>query len=69
MSLDKLQQTFINVLDKHAPMKHKNQAPFMNKFLQKAVMNRSRLKNKYLRSNATHVSICSEREKKNFINK
>ena len=54
MSLDKLQQTFINVLDKHAPMKHKytraNQAPFMNKFLQKAVMNRSRLKNKYLRN-------------------
>ena len=36
------------------PMKHKytraNQAPFMNKFLQKAVMNRSRLKNKYLRN-------------------
>ena len=54
MSLDKLQQTFIYVLDKHAPMKHKytraNQAPFMNKFLQKAVMNRSRLKNKYLRN-------------------
>ena len=55
MSLDKLQQTLINVLDKHAPMKHKytraNQAPFMNKFLQnKAVMNRSRLKNKYLRN-------------------
>ena len=54
MNLDKLQQTFINVLDKHALMKHKytraNQAPFMNKFLQKAVMNRSRLKNKYLRN-------------------
>ena len=46
MSLDKLQQTFINVLDKHAPMKYKytraNQAPFMNKFIQKVVMNRSR---------------------------
>ena len=46
--------SYRNVLDKHAPMKHKytraNQAPFMNKFLQKAVMNRSRLKNKYLRN-------------------
>ena len=54
MSLDKLQQTFMNVLDTHAPMKRKytraNQAPFMNKFLQKAVMNRPRLKNKYLRN-------------------
>ena len=39
MSLDKLQQTFINVLDKHAPMKDKytraNQAPFRINFFKK----------------------------------
>ena len=54
MSLDKLQQKFINVLEKHYPTKRKytraNQALFMNKLLQEAVMNSSRLKNKYLRN-------------------
>ena len=38
-------------LEKHAPMKKKivraNNAPFMNKVLSKAVMNRSRLRNKF----------------------
>ena len=44
---------FINLLNTHAPMKTKyiraNNAPFMNKVLSKAVMTRSRLRNKYLK--------------------
>ena len=40
------------VLEKHAPLKTKtirgNQAPFMNKRLSKAIMNKSRIRNKYL---------------------
>ena len=41
------------VLDKHAPLKMKklrgNQATFMTKELRKAIMDRSRFKNKYLK--------------------
>ena len=44
---------FRRVLDKHAPLKMKklrgNQAKFMTKELRKAIMDRSRLKNKYLK--------------------
>ena len=43
-----------NVLNRHAPLKGKytraNNSPFMNKKLSKAVMNRSRLRNKFLRN-------------------
>ena len=42
----------MEVLNKHAPMKLKyvraNNAPFMNKILSKAIMKRSRLRNKFL---------------------
>ena len=46
-------------LDKHAPMKEKyiraNNTPFMNKKLNKEIMNRSRLRNKLLKTpNATN---------------
>ena len=44
---------FINALNKHAPLKEKlvraNNAPYINKNLSKAIMNRSRLKNKFVR--------------------
>ena len=43
--------SFKNVLNKHAPMKSKSvrasNSPFMNKTLNKAIMTRSRLKNKF----------------------
>ena len=42
-----------NIIDKHAPLKEKkirgNDAPFMTKELRKAIMDRSRYKNKYLK--------------------
>ena len=44
---------FINTLHKHAPMKENfvraNSAPYINKNISKAIMNRSRLKNKFVR--------------------
>ena len=44
---------FIDILNKHAPMKQKylraNQGRFMRKDLHKAIMKRSRLRNKFLR--------------------
>ena len=48
---DTFENTFKETLDNHAPIKTKNvranNAPFMNKQLSKAIMNRSRLKNKF----------------------
>ena len=44
---------FLKLLNKHAPMKRKiiraNEAPFMNKDIKKSIMNRTRLRNKYLK--------------------
>ena len=44
---NELTMNFIKILDKHAPIKHKivrgNNADFMNKELQKAIMKRSRI--------------------------
>ena len=52
-SYESFEATFMEQLNKHAPMKEKyvraNNAPYMNKNLSKAIMNRTRLKNKYLR--------------------
>ena len=54
MILDTLKQLFLNILEKFAPIKHKyvraNQTPFMNKALNKLVMDRSRLKNRYFKN-------------------
>ena len=56
------ERVFIELLDLHAPMKEKymraNNSPFMNKSLHKAVMTRSRLRNKFLKnpSNANKMN-------------
>ena len=48
-----VESTFIKTLNKHAPMKGKyiraNSTPYMNKLITKAIMNRSRLKNNYIK--------------------
>ena len=48
---DSFESIFIELINKHAPMKKKflraNNSPFMNKILSKAFMNRSKLKNKF----------------------
>ena len=50
---------FIEILNKHAPMKQKylraNQGRFMTKDLHKAIVKRSRLRNKFLRD-GTEIS-------------
>ena len=50
MKYDDFKNVFMSVLNKHAPTKEKiirgNNAPFMNKILSKAFMERSKLKNK-----------------------
>ena len=48
---DNIEETFLSLLNKHAPRKKKilrhNNGPFMTKELQKEIMKRSKLKNKY----------------------
>ena len=48
----KLSEIFNDILNHHAPLKQKqvrgNHAPFMTKDLNKAIMNNSKAKNKYL---------------------
>ena len=50
---NKLTQTFAEVLDSQAPLKQKkirgNQAPFMTRELSKAIMDKSKAKNKYVK--------------------
>ena len=51
MNYDKFREIFMTILNKHAPLKEKkirgNTAPFMNKTLSKAFMERSKRKNRY----------------------
>ena len=73
---------FMKLLNKHAPMKTKyvraNNAPFMTKTLSKAIMTRSRLRNKFLKNPSVtnkinynkHRNFCVNllrREKKNYF--
>ena len=61
------QDTFLRVLDKHAPMKkgyiRANDSPFMNRTLRKAFMLRRRLKNKYNKNRTAYNwnAFCRER--------
>ena len=52
MEYDIFLRTFLKILDKHAPMKKKylraNHATFMTKEVRKAIMMRSKLRNKFL---------------------
>ena len=81
---DTLHKNVMNILQIHAPIKEKlvraNNAPFMNKKLSKAIMTRSRLRNKYKRnptnSNETNFkkqrNYCvklSRQSKKDYFNK
>ena len=56
-SFDNLTNTIVTTLDRYAPLKKKtlrgNQAGFMNVELSKAIMTRSKLKSKYIRTKST----------------
>ena len=61
--------TFMTVLEKHAPIKEKfvraNNAPFMNKNLSKAIMSRSKLRNKY-NKNPTNENLDAYKTQRNL---
>ena len=63
------EHSFMEVLNKHAPMKTKyvrgNNAPFMNKKLSKAIMTRSRLRNKFLK-NPDEVNKINYNKQRNY---
>ena len=60
---------FMNILNKHAPMKEKliraNNSPFMNKTMSKAIMTTSRLKNKFLK-NPTEENKINYNKQRNY---
>ena len=62
--------TFIEVLNKHAPVKKKylraNQGEFMPKELNKAIMTRSRLRNKYLKEKRADSKIAYDKQR-NYV--
>ena len=62
---------FQNVLNKHAPLKYKkvrgNHAPFMTKDLSKAIMNKSKTRNKYHKWPSRENFLAMKRAK-NFCN-
>ena len=66
---DLFEKTFIDTLNKHAPINTKyaraNNAPFINKTLSKAIMTRFRLKNKYHKS-PNNVNILRYRKQRNY---
>jgi hypothetical protein len=68
----KFEENFLEVLNKHAPIKKKvvraNDKPFMTKTLRKAIMRRSALKNIYMKQK-TAVAERAFRKQKNYTNK
>ena len=63
---------FMSILNKHAPMKEKliraNNSPFMNKPLSKAIMTRSRLKNKFLKKTTKENKINYNKQRNYCVN-
>ena len=56
ISNDQFMETFMGVLEKHAPLKLKyvrvNHSPFITKALRKEIMKRSRLRNRVINQNS-----------------
>ena len=70
--LDGFVDTFLNILNKKAPVKKRhiraNQAPFMNKNLQKAFMTRSRLRNNFLKHKTMENKEAYNRQRNYCVN-
>ena len=69
--LEHFNATVLKILDHEAPIKMKyvraNEAPFMNKTIKKAIMKRSRLRNKFIKNPSEENNLCyafKKREKK-----
>ena len=69
---ESFETTFIEVLNKHAPLRKKllraNHAPYITKTLRKAIMRRSQLETKYLKSK-TQTDFKLYKKYKNFCRK
>ena len=69
---ESFETTFIEVLNKHAPLRKKllraNHAPYITKTLRKAIMRRSQLETKYLKSK-TQTDLELYKNHKNFCSK
>ena len=65
INYDILEKIIVRVLDRHAPLKQRlaraNNSPFMNKTLSKAVMTRSRLRNKFNKNPSTENKLAFTR--------
>ena len=66
------EKTFINFLNKHAPLKKKflraNHAPYMNKTLRKDIMSRSQLQTKYFKNKSQNDYLAFKKQR-NFCSK
>ena len=66
---DNFQKDLTKILDNHAPIKSRslraNQSPFINKVISKAIMKRSRLRNKYLK-NHSHENKMKYNRQRNY---
>ena len=69
---DIFEEIFINVLNKHVPLKKKllraNQVPYMTKTLRKAIMRRSQLQTKYFK-NKSQKDYLAFKKQRNFCSK
>ena len=67
MTYEEFKDIFMKSLNKYAPMKEKyirgNNAPFMNKTLSKAFMQRARLKNKYNKAPTEENNLLYKRQR------
>ena len=72
---EKLSEIFVHILNHHAPLKEKqikgNHTPFMDKELSKAIMEKSKTRNKYLKwpSRENYVSYKKSKNKCNSFTK
>ena len=69
---DSFETRFLNILNKHAPIKKKtirgNHAPYMTKSLKKAIMKRTQLANKY-HKHSNEENFKNFKKQKNFANR
>ena len=65
--MDIFKLTFLNVLNKFAPLKKKylraNHSRFVNKKLNKAIIQRSRVRNEYLKDKTTTAMIAYKKQR------
>ena len=72
LQLEHFLNIFIEILNKHAPIEKKylraNQGEFMSKELNKAIMTRSRLRNKYLKEKSADSKIAYDKQRNYCVN-